>query len=45
LSGCCGREKNIFPQLEIKLTSWSLALLEKPPTVQLLKNFPTFSGT
>jgi hypothetical protein len=25
--------------------SWSWALLEKPPVVQLLKNFPTFYGT
>jgi hypothetical protein len=25
--------------------SWSWALLEKPPIVQLLKNFPTFYGT
>jgi hypothetical protein len=27
------------------LTSWSWALLEKPPIVQLLKNFPEFYGT
>jgi hypothetical protein len=26
------------------LTSWSWALLEKPPIVQLLKNFPAFYG-
>jgi hypothetical protein len=26
-----------------KLTSWSWALLEKPPVVQLLKNFPAFT--
>jgi hypothetical protein len=26
------------------LTSWSWALLEKPPVTQLLKNFPTFYG-
>jgi hypothetical protein len=25
--------------------TWSWALLEKPPTVQLLKNFPAFYGT
>jgi hypothetical protein len=25
--------------------SWSRALLEKPPVVQLLKNFPAFYGT
>jgi hypothetical protein len=25
--------------------SWSWALLEKPPIVQLLKNFPAFYGT
>jgi hypothetical protein len=24
---------------------WSCALLDKPPVVQLLKNFPTFYGT
>jgi hypothetical protein len=28
-----------------ELTPWSLALLEKQPTAQLLKNFPTFYGT
>jgi hypothetical protein len=28
-----------------KLTSWNCALLEKPPVVQLLKNFPVFYGT
>jgi hypothetical protein len=28
-----------------KLTSWSWTLLEKPPNVQLLKNFPVFYGT
>jgi hypothetical protein len=28
-----------------KLTSWSWVLLEKPPIVQLLKNFPVFYGT
>jgi hypothetical protein len=27
------------------LTQWSWALLEKPPIVQLLKNFPAFYGT
>jgi hypothetical protein len=26
------------------LNSWSSALLEKPPIVQLLKNFPEFYG-
>jgi hypothetical protein len=28
-----------------KLTSWSWDILEKPPIVQLLKNFPAFYGT
>jgi hypothetical protein len=28
-----------------ELTSWSWALLEKPPVAQLLKNFPAFYGT
>jgi hypothetical protein len=28
-----------------KLTSWSWALLQKPPTVQPLKNFSAFYGT
>jgi hypothetical protein len=27
------------------LTPWRSALLEKPPVVQLRKNFPTFYGT
>jgi hypothetical protein len=27
------------------LPPWSWAILEKPPVVQLLKNFPTFYGT
>jgi hypothetical protein len=27
------------------INSWSWALLEKPPIVQLLKNFPAFYGT
>jgi hypothetical protein len=27
------------------VTSWSWALLKKPPVTQLLKNFPTFYGT
>jgi hypothetical protein len=27
------------------LTSWSFVLLEKPPVVQLLKNFLAFYGT
>jgi hypothetical protein len=32
--------------LKSKLThSWSRALLEKPPIVQLLENFPAFYGT
>jgi hypothetical protein len=31
--------------LILELTSWSWALLEKPPIVQLLKNFATFYGT
>jgi hypothetical protein len=30
---------------EYKLTIWSRALLEKPPVVQLFKNFLTFYGT
>jgi hypothetical protein len=30
---------------KFKLTSWSWALLEKPPIVQLLENFPAFYGT
>jgi hypothetical protein len=29
----------------LQLTSWSRALLEKPPVVQLLENFPAFYGT
>jgi hypothetical protein len=29
----------------IKLNSWSWALLEKPPGMQPLKNFPAFYGT
>jgi hypothetical protein len=29
--------------LRIQLTSWSWALLEKPPVVELLKNFPNIS--
>jgi hypothetical protein len=28
-----------------KLTSWSRALLEKAPVVQVLKNLPAFYGT
>jgi hypothetical protein len=29
----------------VKLTSWSSALLEKLPIMQLLKNLPAFYGT
>jgi hypothetical protein len=33
------------PRLRSKeITSWSLALLERRPAVQLLKNFPEFYG-
>jgi hypothetical protein len=28
-----------------RLTTWRCALLQKPPIVQLLNNFPTFYGT
>jgi hypothetical protein len=31
--------------LDLFTHSWSRALLEKPPIVQLLKNFPAFYGT
>jgi hypothetical protein len=31
--------------IEEKLTTWSQVLLEKPPVVQLLENFPPFYGT
>jgi hypothetical protein len=31
--------------IDLRLTPWSIVLLEKPPVVQLLKNFPTFYGT
>jgi hypothetical protein len=33
-----------FVKYGTQLTSWSWDLLEKPPVVQLLKNFPTFYG-
>jgi hypothetical protein len=38
----CGAE---FFITQTKLTSWSSALLEKPPVVQLFKIFSTFGGT
>jgi hypothetical protein len=37
--------KRQFPSESALLNSWSRALLEKPPVVQLLKNFPAFYGT
>jgi hypothetical protein len=37
--------KRIFDSKITKLTSWNWALLEKPPVVQLLKNFPATYGT
>jgi hypothetical protein len=40
------QSENISSLLYKSLThSWSRALLEKPPIVQLLKNFPAFYGT
>jgi hypothetical protein len=32
-------------RIHLNITPWSWALLEKPPTAQLLKNFWTFFGT
>jgi hypothetical protein len=34
----------IYSFNNMQLTPWSWDLLEKPPAVQLLKNFPTFYG-
>jgi hypothetical protein len=40
------RNSNVSVNYYLSLThSWSWALLEKPPIVQLLKNFPAFYGT
>jgi hypothetical protein len=41
----CG-EKGLYAYIHISLThSWGWDLLEKPPIVQPLKNFPAFYGT
>jgi hypothetical protein len=43
-----GKEKEIWSSERNYRTfthSWSRALLEKPPIVQLLENFPAFYGT
>jgi hypothetical protein len=40
LQGTSGNE-----EYRTKLTSWSWALLEKPPIMHQLKNFPEFYGT
>jgi hypothetical protein len=40
-----GIGNNSYRVREYKLTSRSVTLLEKPPVVQLLKNFPAFYGT
>jgi hypothetical protein len=40
------RSWNYFPVIRaVELTSWTWGLLEKPPVVQLLKNFSAFYGT
>jgi hypothetical protein len=45
-SGLYNPLKKIPHSVTASLThSWSRALLEKPPSVQLLKNFPAFYGT
>jgi hypothetical protein len=45
ISGGSSITKFENPWLKVKITSWSWALLEKPPVVKPLKNFPTFYGT
>jgi hypothetical protein len=35
----------MYTDLEKELTPWSWALLERPPVVQLLKNFSAFYET
>jgi hypothetical protein len=42
---CNSAERIIILTRDISTHSWSGALLEKPPIVRVLKNFPAFYGT
>jgi hypothetical protein len=43
--GIAGRHTSSSSHGNLRTHSWSWALIEKPPIVQLLKNFPSFYGT